>query len=123
MPGPVGVKRLSEEEDGPRLRRRVPEATGVKRGAPETAGQEIEGPKEVRDEVNRMWDTEQEVLDEYRGNSIKYKFFTLLEKGFQKATNWSRKKHSIPFNIRKGAYEKSGRLKKDPDCLKMHVDL
>jgi hypothetical protein len=83
----------------------------------------LETKKEVRDEVNRMWDKEQEVLDEYRGNSIKYKFFTFLEKGFQKATNWSRKKHSIPFDIRKRAYEKSGRLKKDPDCLRMHVDL
>ena len=83
----------------------------------------LETKKAARDETNRMWDTEQEVLDEYRGNSIKYKFFTLLEKGFQKATNWSRKKHSIPFDIRKGAYEKSGRLKKDPDCLEIYADV
>jgi hypothetical protein len=79
--------------------------------------------KKDRSEIDRMWDTEQEILDTYRNSSAKYKLFSFLEKCFQKATNWARKKHSIPLPIRREAYEKSGRLKKDPDCLNVYKDV
>jgi hypothetical protein len=79
--------------------------------------------KDSRDEIDAMWDKEQEELNKYRNHSTKYKFFTLLEKYLQKATNWARKKHSIPLSIRKEAYKESGRLERDPDCLKMYKDV
>jgi hypothetical protein len=79
--------------------------------------------KASRDEIDAMWDKEQEALNKYRNHSTKYKFFALLEKYFRKATNWARKKHSIPLGIRKEAYEKSGRLKKDPRALKLYTDV
>jgi len=77
--------------------------------------------KEI-DSVAKMWDAEQEILDAYRKSSLKYKIFLFLEERFRKATNWSRKKHSIPIEIRREAYEKSGRLKLDPECLKLYID-
>jgi hypothetical protein len=79
--------------------------------------------KEARDKIDAMWDTEQKILNKYRNHSIKYKFFAFLEKRFQKATNWARKKHSIPLPIRREAYEKSGRLREDPDCLNVYKDV
>ena len=79
--------------------------------------------KKDRSEIDRMWDTEQEILDAYRNRSVKYKIFAFLEKRFQKASNWARGKHSIPLPIRREAYEKSGRLKKDPDCLNVYKDV
>ena len=69
-----------------------------------------------------MWDIEQEILDSYRENSVKYKIFSFLEKVLQKATNWEREKHYIPFELRKQAYEKSGRLKMQPDALDLYKD-
>jgi hypothetical protein len=45
-----------------------------------------------------------------------------LERVFKKLANWARKKHSIPFALRKKAYEKSGRLEFDPDSLKVYID-
>ena len=47
----------------------------------------------------------------------------LLEKYFRKAQNWARNKHKVPLEIRREAYEKSGRLAKDPDCLDLYGDL
>jgi len=79
--------------------------------------------KKDRSETDKMCDTEQEILDAYRNRSVKYKIFAFLEKRFLKATNWARKKHSIPLPIRREAYEKSGRLKKDPDCLDVYKDV
>jgi len=81
----------------------------------------IETTKERKDAVDKMWDTEQEIFDEYRKN-FKYRLFLWLERRFQKITNWSRKKHSIPLNIRKEAYKKSGRLERDPDSLDQYLD-
>ena len=81
----------------------------------------LETTKEKKDSIDKMWDTEQEIFDEYRKN-FKYRFFSWLQGSFQKITNWARNKHRIPLEIRKEAYEKSGRLKEDPDCLKMYVD-
>ena len=81
----------------------------------------LETTKAKKDSIDKMWDTEQEIFDEYRKN-FKYRFFSWLQGSFQKITNWARNKHGIPLEIRKEAYEKSGRLKEDPDCLKMYVD-
>ena len=83
----------------------------------------LESTKKESEEVQKMWDTEQKVLDAYRKNSLKYKFFSRMESRFQKMTNWARNKHRIPLEIRKQAYEKSGRLKKDPKCLDVYKDL
>lgn len=81
----------------------------------------LETTKAKKDFVDKMWDTEQEIFDEYRKN-FKYRFFSWLERRFQKMTNWARKKHRIPLEIRKEAYEKSGRLKKDPQALDFYTD-
>jgi hypothetical protein len=81
----------------------------------------LETTKAKKDSVDKMWDTEQEIFDEYREN-FKYRFFSWLERRFQKMTNWARKKHGIPLEIRKEAYEKSGRLKKDPQALNLYAD-
>ena len=70
-----------------------------------------------------MWEIEQKILNGYRKTSIKYKFFSSLEKYFRKAQNWARNKHKVPLEIRREAYEKSGRLAKDPDCLDLYGDL
>ena len=75
-----------------------------------------------RKAIDEMWDIEQEILDSYRGSSVKYKVFSFLEKVLQKATNWARGKHYIPFKLRKEAYEKSGRLKRQPDALDLYKD-
>ena len=83
---------------------------------------ELRMKRDERERVNKMWDTEQKILDAYRTTSIKYKFYLWLERRFQKITNWARKKHHIPLKIREEAYKKSGRLKRDPDCLKLYAD-
>ena len=83
---------------------------------------ELRATREEIEAVEDMWDTEQEILDKYRLNSFSYRFFSWLEARFKKITNWARKKHSIPLKIRREAYEKSGRLKRDPDCLEMYDD-
>ena len=81
----------------------------------------LETTKSKRDSIDKMWDTEQEIFDEYRKN-FKYRFFSWLERRFQKMTNWARKKHQLPFELRKLAYEKSGRLKFDPKALELYSD-
>jgi len=83
----------------------------------------LESTKEESEETQKMWDTEQEILNTYRERSLKYRFFSRMESCFQKMTNWARNKHRIPLEIRKEAYEKSGRLKKDPKCLDVYKDL
>ena len=82
----------------------------------------IESTKKESEETQKMWDTEQEIFDEYRKN-FKYRFFLWLERRFQKMTNWARNKHGIPLEIRKEAYEKSGRLKEDSKSLDLYKDL
>ena len=81
----------------------------------------VETTKAKRDSIDKMWDTEQEIFDEYRKN-FKYRFFSYLERRFQKMTNWARKKHHLPLELRKLAYEKSGRLKFDPKALELYSD-
>ena len=83
---------------------------------------ELRMKRDERERVDKMWDTEQKILDAYRTTSIKYKFYLWLEGRFQGITNWARKKHHIPLKIREEAYKKSGRLKRDPDCLKLYAD-
>ena len=83
----------------------------------------LESTKEESEEVQKMWDIEQEIFNVYRERSLKYKFFFRMEKRFLKITNWARNKHGLPLEIRKEAYEKSGRLKKDPECLDLYKDL
>lgn len=78
--------------------------------------------KKERDEIDKMWDTEQEIFNEYR-KCFKYCFFAKLEKTFLKLTNWARKKHQLPLQLRRGAYEKSGRLNKDPKALDLYMDI
>jgi len=84
---------------------------------------ELQTSKEERDSINAMWDTEQKIFDDYRTNSSSYRLFSWLEKHLQKMTNWARNKHQLPFELRKMAYKKSGRLKKDPDALKLYKDV
>ena len=83
----------------------------------------IEQTKDEAEAVAKMWEIEQKILNGYRKTSIKYKFFSSLEKYFRKAQNWARNKHKVPLEIRREAYEKSGRLAKDPDCLDLYGDL
>ena len=83
---------------------------------------EIQTTAKERKAIDKMWDIEQEILDSYRESSFKYKIFYFLEKALQKATNWAREKHYIPFELRKKAYEKSGRLKRQPDALDLYKD-
>ena len=83
----------------------------------------LETTKAKKDSVDKMWDTEQEIFDAYREYSLKYRLFSRMENCFRRMTNWARNKHAIPFEIRKEAYEKSGRLKKDPQCLDLYKDL
>ena len=83
---------------------------------------ELRMKRDERERVDKMWDTEQKILDAYRTTSIKYKFYLWLEGRFQRITNWARKKHHIPLKIREEAYKKSGRLKRDPNCLKLYAD-
>jgi len=82
---------------------------------------ELQATREEIKAEKDMWDIEQEILDKYR-HSFSYRFFSWLEARLNKATNWARKKHRIPLKIRREAYEKSGRLKKDPDCLEIYDD-
>lgn len=82
----------------------------------------IETTKAKKDFIDKMWDTEQEMFDEYR-NGFKYRFFAKLESIFLKLTNWAKNKHAIPFRLRRIAYEKSGRLKFDPKSLEVYKDL
>ena len=83
----------------------------------------LESTKKESEETAEMWETEQKILNEYRNNSLRYKFFCRMESRFQQITNWARDKHRIPLKIRTEAYEKSGRLKKDPKCLDLYKDL
>ena len=82
----------------------------------------LETTKAKKDSIDKMWDTEQEIFDEYR-KCFKYRFFAKLESIFLKLTNWARKKHQLPFELRKKAYEKSGRLKDDPRALELYLDV
>jgi hypothetical protein len=83
---------------------------------------ELRTTSEEEEAVDKMWGTEQEIFDNYRENSSSYRFFLWLEKHLQKATNWARNKHQLPFKLREMAYEKSGRLKKEPDALELYKD-
>ena len=76
-----------------------------------------------KEEAAKMWDTEQEIFNFYRESSVKYRLFSFLEKIFSIATNWARKRHQLPLSLRKEAYEKSGRLKKDPKALDLYLDV
>ena len=82
----------------------------------------LETTKAKKDSIDKMWDTEQEIFDEYR-KCFRYRFFAKLESIFLKLTNWARKKHQLPFELRKLAYEKSGRLKDDPRALELYSDV
>ena len=77
--------------------------------------------KESREAIDRMWDIEQEIFDEYR-KKRSYRFWTKVERFCQKLSVMARKRHSIPYSLRETAYKTSGRLKKDPNCLEMYVD-
>ena len=76
---------------------------------------------EEKKETERMWNIEQQIFSSYR-NTFKYKFFLKVETFFAKLSNWARLKHQIPFNIRKSAYQKSGRLKLDQQSLDLYKD-
>ena len=82
----------------------------------------IETTAKERADINEMWDTEQKIFNEYRKNNKFYKFYSWLEKRLQKMTNWARRKHRLPIDIRREAYEKSGRLRKDPMALDLYAD-
>ena len=77
--------------------------------------------KESREAIDRMWDIEQSVFEEYR-QRWSYKFWTKVERFCQKLSVMARKRHSIPYSLRETAYKTSGRLEKDPDCLKVYID-
>jgi len=77
--------------------------------------------KESREAIDRMWDIEQSVFDEYR-KKWSYRFWTKVERFCQKITVMARKRHSLPYSLRKTAYKTSGRLEKEPDCLELYVD-
>ena len=82
----------------------------------------VETTKAKRDSIDKMWDTEQEIFNEYR-KCFRYRFFAKFESIFLKLTNWARKKHQLPLELRKLAYEKSGRLKSDPKALELYLDV
>ena len=77
--------------------------------------------KESREAIDRMWDIEQDIFEEYRQRWL-YKFWTGVERFCQKLSVMARKRHSIPYSLRETAYKTSGRLKKDPDCLEIYID-
>ena len=81
----------------------------------------METTKAERDSMNNMWNAEQEIFDKYT-KCFRCRFFAKFENIFSKLTNWARKKHQIPFELRKLAYEKSGRLKYDPKALEFYTD-
>lgn len=83
----------------------------------------LEKTKAERELIDEMWDTEQEIFDDFRNTSLKYRFFSWLESRCNKMTNWARKKHQLPIELRRVAYEKSGRLKKDPKALDIYMDV
>ena len=56
----------------------------------------LETTKAKKDSIDKMWDTEQEIFDEYR-KCFRYRFFAKLESIFLKLTNWARKKHHLPY--------------------------
>ena len=78
--------------------------------------------KEEKDRIDKMWDTEQEIFNEYR-KCFKYRFFAGVERTFLKLTNWARKQHTLPLELRRMAYEKSGRLDFDPKALELYEDI
>ena len=78
--------------------------------------------KESREAIDRMWDSEQEIFDEYR-KKLSYRFWTRVQHFCQRITVMARNRHLIPYDIRKQAYKTSGRLEKDPDCLKWYMDI
>ena len=82
----------------------------------------IETTAKERGDINKMWDIEQKIFNEYRNSNTPYKLYSWLEKRFQKMTNWARNKHRLPIDIRREAYEKSGRLRKDPMALDLYAD-
>ena len=76
-----------------------------------------------RADINEMWDVEQKIFNEYRESNFPYKFYSWLEHRLTRMTNWARNKHRLPIEIRREAYEKSGRLKKDPKALELYLDV
>ena len=84
---------------------------------------DLQKTKAERELIDEMWDTEQEIFNDFRSTSLKYRFFSWLEGRFQKMTNWSRRKHQLPIELRRIAYKKSGRLKKDPKALDIYMDV
>ena len=78
--------------------------------------------KESQEAIQRQWDVEQEIFDEYR-KKWSYRFWTKVERFCQKITVMARNRHLIPYDIRKIAYKTSGRLEEDPDCLKWYQDI
>ena len=77
--------------------------------------------KESREAIDRMWDIEQAVFEEYR-QRWSYKFWTRVQRFCEKLATMARKRHSIPYSIRETAYKASGRLTKDHGCLEIYVD-
>jgi len=77
--------------------------------------------KETQKAIDCMWDIEQDVFEDYR-RRWSYKFWTGVENFCQKLTVMARKRHSIPYSLRKTAYKTSGRLEKEPGCLDLYVD-
>ena len=84
---------------------------------------ELENTKAERESIDKMWDIEQKIFDDFRSTSLKYRFFSWLEGRLNKMTNWARKKHRLPIELRKMAYQKSGRLEKDPKSLDIYMDV
>jgi len=82
----------------------------------------LETTKAKKDSIDKMWDTEQEIFNEYR-KCFKYRFFAGVERTFLKLTNWARKQHTLPLELRRMAYEKSGRLDFDPKALELYEDI
>jgi len=78
--------------------------------------------KESQKAIEVMWDIEQEIFDEHR-KKWSYKFWMRVERLCQKITVMARNRHLIPYDIRKQAYTTSGRLAKNPDCLKLYQDI
>jgi hypothetical protein len=78
--------------------------------------------KETQEAIQRMWDIEQEIFDDYR-QRWSYKFWTKVERCCQKFTVMARNRHLLPYDLRKTAYKASGRLEEDPDCLKWYQDI
>ncbi len=82
----------------------------------------LETTKAKKDSIDKMWNTEQEIFNEYR-KCFKYRFFAGVERTFLKLTNWARRQHTLPLELRRMAYEKSGRLDFDPKALELYEDI